>query len=720
MSKCSAFLFLIFGTLFLIAQESDLDTTDLFEMSLDDLMSMEITTGSKTAVSREEIPAVVSVITRDEIQRFGLRHLEDLLNLIPGFTTGRTNQITASALNLSVRGSTTFFAENVLVLRDGQRINDPNSGGGFTYLSRILLEDVERVEVIRGPGSALYGANAFVGVINLITDPSSYEQATTANLEVGDLEGQEASLRHVAPIKDGGFALTAQYQHYFDDFTEYPDVTQIIVPGVLEIPFTDRFGREESEVLDVSARLKYKGLVLSAQVQTLAMDNVSGVGLPRSGVFVDVLGVPHEGADGRKFDLDSDIDVLNLGAVYNRELNEKTQIQLALTYTKYKSDSEFGSPIQYAHLLSQPIVLDAVDQVAGFTVVTETETLNLDAYLEWAPRDGHQLIAGVNSQQDEAFEDTLVSTASSGQFPGLADLFLDPPVVIPSVPSSEREITALYSQYSVRFNEGFTATAGLRRDDYDDVGATTNPRLAFVYQTKTGYTWKLLYGTAFRAPNFQESKRFLPTFFAINPNIEPEENETVEFQVVYNNGSGLSFSTNFYQYTTDNVIRLTSTNNLDFPFEQVYINSGEREASGFESEVIWQSGPVSLFANTAVVLDSEETNLGLTQDVQGIPKFALNAGVTRRFGETWTLSGSLYHRADFVTLTHPTFAPLDLDDFTVIDLNLIWNVRPDLAVNLLLHNILDETKVTTESRTFQPSGVHHDERQILLGLRWQP
>ncbi|MDJ0839525.1 MAG: TonB-dependent receptor [Acidobacteriota bacterium] len=714
------FLKVIGMLVFVNSSQSSAD--EMWDMSLQEIMMMEITTGSKSGIAREDIPAVVTVFTREDIQRFGARHLEDLVNLIPGFTSGRTNQITASAMNLAVRGSTTFFAENVLVLRDGQRVNDPSSGGGFTFLQRILLEDIEQVEVIRGPGSALYGANAFVGVINLITSGKDIEKETVVSVQLGNLEGEEAALRFSRPVGEhAGFSLTAQYQHYFDDFTPLPDVNQVIIPGVLEIPYLDRFSRDEAEVLDVSARFAYKDLVLSAQIQRLNMDNAAGVGLPRSGVFTDVLGVDHENADGRQFDLDSDVDVLTAGLVYDTALGEKTNFHTALTYTNYEAVSEFGSPIQFAHILASPIVLDAVDQVGGFIVPTETETLNIDAYIDRSFGENQSLIFGVNFQHDEGREDTTASAVPSGQYPGLSDIKIDPPIVFEAIPASEREITALYAQYSVNLNEKTTITGGLRYDDYDDVGSTTNPRLAMVYKPVENTTLKLLYGTAFRAPNFQEAKRELPTFYITNPDIAPEENETFEFQAMYTTKSGLALSANFYHYTTDNVIRLTSTNNPDLPFEQVFINSGEREADGFEAELLWQgSGGVSLFANSAVVLNSEETNLGTTTDVQGIPKLSLNMGLSWRPVFDWLFSASIYHRADFETVTHPNFAPLELEDFTIADINVEWTFRPELSATLLLHNILDETKVMTESRTFQPSGVPHDERQILVGLRWQP
>ena len=77
-------------------------------------------------------------------------------------------------------------------------------------------------------------------------------------------------------------------------------------------------------------------------------------------------------------------------------------------------------------------------------------------------------------------------------------------------------------------------------------------------------------------------------------------------------------------------------------------------------------------------------------------------------------------RGDFVTATHPNFAPLELDDFTIVDLNLqMRKLAPGLWAELTVHNALDERKVMIESRTFQPSGVPHDERQILFGLRYR-
>ncbi|MBU4328708.1 MAG: TonB-dependent receptor plug domain-containing protein, partial [Proteobacteria bacterium] len=139
-----------------------------FAMSLEQLMQVEITGATRTEKSLKNVPAAVTVFTREEISRLGMDYLHELLNLVPGYQSQRHSDMSTGS-NYSSRGRRQGAnSREVLLLLDGRPMNDPRTGGPISG-KRVPLGKIDRVEIIRGPGSAIYGSNAFTGVINIIT-----------------------------------------------------------------------------------------------------------------------------------------------------------------------------------------------------------------------------------------------------------------------------------------------------------------------------------------------------------------------------------------------------------------------------------------------------------------------------------------------------------------------------------------------------------------------
>jgi iron complex outermembrane receptor protein len=143
-----------------------------FEETLGDMETVSIATGRSQPI--QTAPAVASVITAEDIRNTGARNLIDILNLVPGFFVGSTaNQWDPI---FAVRGFTSVFNQNVLLMLDGVPQTELVYGDRRIKLGKIPLDIIERVEVIRGPGSALYGADAFTAVVNIITKKSVPER----------------------------------------------------------------------------------------------------------------------------------------------------------------------------------------------------------------------------------------------------------------------------------------------------------------------------------------------------------------------------------------------------------------------------------------------------------------------------------------------------------------------------------------------------------------
>jgi len=205
-----AFCLLFFGAI--SAQAASLPVeNELVQLSLEDLMTLEITSASRKAQSLADTAAAAFVITNEDIRRSGVTNIPDALRMVPGVTVAR---IDSSKWAVTARGFNGRFARKLLVLIDGRSVYSPLFSGIFWDVQDTLLEDVERIEVIRGPGATIWGANAVNGVINIITKKAT---DTTGGLVVagaGNYERGFGAVRYGADIGDWG-AVRA-YGKYFN------------------------------------------------------------------------------------------------------------------------------------------------------------------------------------------------------------------------------------------------------------------------------------------------------------------------------------------------------------------------------------------------------------------------------------------------------------------------------------------------------------------------
>ncbi len=147
-------------------QDSQETVDHLAQISLEDLGNIEVTTTSKEPVKASETPAAIYVITQEDIRRSGATSIPEVLRLAPGIEVAR---IDSNTWSVGVRGFGSAVSRSVLVLIDGRSVYTPLFAGVWWQVQDTLLEDIERIEVIRGPGGTIWGANAVNGVINIIT-----------------------------------------------------------------------------------------------------------------------------------------------------------------------------------------------------------------------------------------------------------------------------------------------------------------------------------------------------------------------------------------------------------------------------------------------------------------------------------------------------------------------------------------------------------------------
>jgi iron complex outermembrane receptor protein len=166
---------------------------DVRTLSLEQLLDVDVTTVSRVPDSPAQTPAAVTVITREDIRRSGVTTLVDALRLAPGVHVA---QVDANKWAVGIRGFTDRLSRAMLVLIDGRAVYSPLFAGTFWEMQDTLLEDVDRIEVVRGPGGTLWGANAVTGIINIITRTSDATQGTLVSAGAGSEQRGFFGVRH--------------------------------------------------------------------------------------------------------------------------------------------------------------------------------------------------------------------------------------------------------------------------------------------------------------------------------------------------------------------------------------------------------------------------------------------------------------------------------------------------------------------------------------------
>lgn len=202
----------------LVAQSDrpPVSTRALADLDLEDLMAVEVTSVAKSAQKLTRSPAAVTVVTGEEIRRSGFTSIPEALRLVPGLHVAR---IMGNRWSISARGFGGEFTNKLLVLIDGRAVYTPLFGGVYWDVQDTMLADVDRIEVIRGPGGVMWGANAVNGVINVITKSA---KDTTGGLAYGGAGSEERGM--------SGFRFGSQFgeNSFYRVYAKYADVDEFV------------------------------------------------------------------------------------------------------------------------------------------------------------------------------------------------------------------------------------------------------------------------------------------------------------------------------------------------------------------------------------------------------------------------------------------------------------------------------------------------------------
>jgi len=459
-------------------------TPNLLDTSIEDLMKIEIDSvygASKFKQKVTEAPASVTIITSEDIQKYGYRTLADILRNVRGFYISYDRNY--SYVGVRGYGLPGDYSSHIALLVDGHRLNDnifeaALSGTEFP----IDVDLIDRVEVIRGPNSSLYAANAFLGVINIITKRGQ------------DLNGMNVAAE-VASY--GTYEGRISYGHKFDNGLE------LLLSG----SFYDSHGQDNLFFKEFNNPATNNGIAVNADDDEFheLFANASwghftlhGVlGSRDKGIPTASFGTVFNVTGTRTIDTRGYLDLQ-----YDRKLGRGWSLTNRTYYDQFNNDgtyvydySAFGGP---SRVLNKNFANGKWwgDEVTFSKQVSETQRLSVGSEF----RD--------NFQQDQGNYDLQP----------FVQYFSD---------RRTSNIFSVYAQDEIHLRKDLVLNLGLRYDHYSTFGGTTNPRAALIYSPRERTTLKFLYGQAFRAPNSFELYYDAPGNEA-NPSLKPETVKTTE------------------------------------------------------------------------------------------------------------------------------------------------------------------------------------------------
>ena len=510
-------------------------TQDLTELGLEDLMSIEIgevVGASRHAETTLDAPSSVTIVSAEQIRAHAYRTLDEILRSIGGVhVTDDRNYHYVGVRGFYMPGD---YNSRVLLLVDGHRLNENVYGSAnIGNEAPIDVDLIERVEFIRGPGSALYGSNAFFGVVNVVLRHGA------------DVDGFETSI-------DGGTNATYRARATYGTRTEGGAEFLFSVLGFATDGARLKFDEFASApgggvTRDTDYESAYQ---VFGSLTKDAWTVHSAFAWREKGIPTGAYGIVFDDPDNRTVDAQGYVDF-----AWHKALEGRGELTARAFYDDYRyhgwyvyDDTANGGP---PDLMTE-------DAATGRRLGAELQyAFDVGARQHWTV--GAELTWNLEQSQ-ENFDETasyLDDTRESAQ-------------------------TSVFAQDEVAFGERTRLVIGARVDDYDSFGATLNPRLALVHHPRAGRVIKLLYGTAFRAPNTYELYYTDGSTQKSNPALEPERVATYEIAWERYFGDQARVSAALYHYDVEDLI----TQVID-PGDGmlVFQNSGRAAANGVEFEV---------------------------------------------------------------------------------------------------------------------------------------
>ncbi|NMH64603.1 TonB-dependent receptor plug domain-containing protein [Shewanella salipaludis] len=636
-----------------------------------DTEMISIATGSLQSITKA--PAVATVINADDIREMGASELDQVLETVPGLHVAR------SALGYNpiytFRGIRSNYNPQVLLLINGIPISSLYNGDRGLIWGGMPVNAIERIEVIRGPGSALYGADAFAGVINITTLSGSDITQNEFGVRAGSYDTQDAWGKLAGEWHDFTLGMIVEF-HQTD--------------GQHELIGSDLQSGLDA-LAGTSASNAPGAVSLSRENLDIRLDIVKDnwqfrSGLQRRRNWGNGAGV----AEALDPDNRWKSDRFNADLTYhNANFSDFWDLQAQISYFDTSTEAENDMHIFPAGSDLTLIGLGGVypEGLIGNPESFERHTrANITA--SYTRLEKHHIRGGIGYVFSDLYK--VRETKNFGPDPITGEQLPpgSPVVDVSDTPyvylqEGNRENTYIYLQDIWHLADDWELTAGLRYDDYSDFGNTTNPRVALVWSSSRKLTTKLLYGKAFRAPAFAETRAINNPVVLGNPDLDPETLSSYELAFDYRATERLRFSLNLFHYDWRDIIKFTADASGN---TKTANNAGSQTGKGLELDLDWRINDLwQVKANYAWQDSVDEATDRRTSQVPGSQAY---------LAANWTLSDRVQLHGQLNWVMSREREALDtrdsIDDYATLDLTL--NYRDDNNAwggSIMLRNLTD-------------------------------
>lgn len=626
-----------------------------------DQRSVTIAAGTRQPL--HQAPSVASVITAEAISAMGAVDLDEVLESVAGLHVGHAaNQYAPLYI---FRGIYSQLTPQVLMLKNGVPMTTLFVGNKGNVWAGYPVEHIARIEVIRGPGSALYGADAFAGVVNIITKTAADTPGTRVGLRSGSFGTHDGWVQHggkLGPLDVSAYlrvGSTDGARSIIEKDAAQPVVTR--APGPVNLGHDAVDGNLELSHGPWRARMGYK----------LRSDVGSGAGVA------------------------SALDPIGKGR------SERTEGDVSWTEPQFAADWGVGLQASFMRYVEQAttnyVLLPPGTTLGPGNTFTDgliggpnkwERQMRLSGFATYSGFSGHSIRLGLGYDDLDLYKTTeyrnfnanytRIGTGSWSDVTDFTDTSLK--FMLPQ----RRRVGYAYVQDEWRFQPDWMLTTGVRQDHYSDFGTTTNPRIALVWSAAYDLTAKLLYGQAFRAPSFNEQHGINNPVLGGNPSLKPETIRTVEAALAWTPRDTLQLNLSLFRYSMRDIIR--SVANTTAPPANLTQNLGEQTGHGAELEMVWD--PMRSLRLSGNLSFQKSIDQLTHADAGYAPHRHAYVQADWAFAQGLTLSGQVNHVAGRKRPAGDVRAPIR--DYTTLDMSLRSRIAGTAwELSGMLRNLLD-------------------------------
>ncbi len=625
------------------------------DMSLDELINLDVfSAASRIPTMQTKAPGTVYSFNRMDFSRMGVRRIDDLLQFVPGM---QGNQYRKRHRSIWSRGLLNRYNDKMVLMVDGVQMRHLYYGH-FSLGDNFPLEKIEKVEIIQGPASSLYGANAFGGIISITTRNFTEQPEVELGAETGNHER----------IKGTAFANNQQFQIFASHLNQ-------------DAPFSeDRnsfIGGQTLQPLDE----QYSNLFIK--------------GSPVDGLTVSM--------DYTR----NDTPFLFIPDTQDAFIEERL-LTLSTHYTQ--GDLEHGkleATVFYTRDNAREYEIEQVTQTLGYQENQDAELAGASITGFKRLFDEHVFALGLSWQYEKAVDMDFIRhfRFDTGFItpPDTGSLLTDPQI--------SNNDYAVFFQDVWELHPEVNLTLGIRHDEFDQFGGHSNYRGAMVYVPDSQQTWKLLFGTAIRTPSFREYLKVLEGNF-IAPVPDPEEIKSLELAYLYQWQRASTSITLFHNQAEDFIREVPTPDGAD----EYFANSGEKlQMDGVDALLNYSLNEDLVLRLNLSYLDADSIGSGVTPY---LASSTAGLNVNYAYDKEHNLGFSIVYNSNRRDTNF--FPDDDPGAFTRVNIFGSGILSEELTYSYGIDNLFDEKVFDPAADFGSQHNTERSEREFWLTLLWSP